>query len=204
MIRVLFMLAMCSNLLASSSHHHGHKKKGPPKAYKGYVLNTPAAKDATAVYYDTCDSRLWKQDAKKKKACPYCGDAMPNCGWLVKVVPKRGVEYKDSDFDLPNKICPVSGEEVENKKYPVKLGNKTAYLCCKGCLKKYNKAAARGKLDKYLRKLPLKPEKFGYSKTGASHHDHGGHDHDEDDHSDHDDHHGDHDHGSHDHSGHDH
>lgn len=208
MIRLLLFLFISSVAFASGSHgsHHGSKskKKKIPSVYKEYKLTAKAKKEATAVYLDTCDNRLWKQDASKVKACPYCGDAMPNCGRLVKILPKRGEKYSMAEYDLPNKICPVSGEKIENTRHSVQVHGKKVYTCCKSCTKKFKKAIEGDRLKKYMIKLPLKPELFGFTKDGGAH-DHSGHNHEDmqmnhDSHGEeaHDDHSG------HDHSGHDH
>jgi YHS domain-containing protein len=183
MIRLFVFLLLGSLVFASSSHgdhNHGNKAKKEAKdakAYNAYHLTSKAKKEATAEYLDGCEDRLWKQDASKVKACPYCGEAMPDCGKLVKILPKRGVKYSMDDYDLPNKICPVSGEELEDRKHSVQVQGKTIYLCCKTCIKKFKKAISRGRADKYLKKLPLKPERFGFSKSENSHESHNAHNH---------------------------
>lgn len=182
-IAIVFF-ALLSQVFASSSHHgHDHAKSEEVTVYKGYVLQKAVEKEATAVYRCTCEDRDWKQDASKTKACPYCGPAMAQCGYLVKVVPARKTEYKMEDYDLPNKICPVSGEAIENHKHFVEVEGKKVYVCCKNCVKKFQKAIGKGKADRYMRKLPLKPEKFGFTKAEKAkkmkkeEHDHGDHDH---------------------------
>jgi hypothetical protein len=180
MIKTLLFLAISTLAFASGSHHMAEMKtKAPkhPKVYNSYKLVKESMKPATAVYLDTCGNQLWKQDASKVKACPYCGPAMPDCGKLVKVLPKRGVKYDWSDYDLPNKICPVSGEEIENAKHTVEADGNKISLCCKSCVKKFKKYLKKGKLDKILRKLSLNPEKFGFSngKSMNKQHDHSSH-----------------------------
>ncbi len=176
MIRLFFFLILSATAFASSSHgdheHAGKAEKKPKdaKVYNAYHLTSKASKPATAQYLDGCEDRLWKQDASKVKACPYCGDAMPDCGKLVKILPKRGVKYSMDDYDLPNKICPVSGEELEDRKHSVQVQGKTIYLCCKRCVKKFKRAISKGKAEKYLKKLPLKPERFGFSKKSSEDH----------------------------------
>lgn len=180
MIKTLLFLTISTLAFASSSHHgHSMKSKAPkhPKVYNSYKLVEKSVKPATAVYLDTCGNQLWKQDASKVKACPYCGPAMPDCGKLVKILPKRGVKYDWSDYDLPNKVCPVSGEVIENTKHIVESDGNKISLCCKNCVKKFKKGLKKGKLDRILRKLPLNPEKFGFSNGKAMNktHDHSKH-----------------------------
>jgi Uncharacterized conserved protein len=47
-----------------------------------------------------------------------------------------------------NTVCPVSGEQIENDKVTVAYEGKTYALCCKSCLKKFQKDPA-----KYIGKL---------------------------------------------------
>lgn len=63
----------------------------------------------------------------------------------VKKVEKT--ETKMVDNEPFNSICPVSGEEVDSKITTVYKG-KTYALCCKSCLKKFNKYP-----EKYASKL---------------------------------------------------
>lgn len=37
-----------------------------------------------ATYQCGCTGKTWTQEANKRKSCPYCGEAMPDCGTLVK------------------------------------------------------------------------------------------------------------------------
>lgn len=166
-MKILFiLLAIIAPAFASSSHHHGHEDEKKVKVYKDFVLTSKASKEAKAAYLCTCEDREWKQDASKKKACPYCGPAMSQCGYLVKVLPDRKTEYSKEDYDLPNKICPVSGELIENKRHFVEVDGMKIYVCCKRCISKFEKAIEKGKAYRYLRKLPLRPAKFGFSSKG--------------------------------------
>ena len=178
---LILIFTLISPLFASSSHH-GHDKH-EINAYGNFVLTEKVKKKATAVYHCTCESRVWKQSALKTKSCPYCGPAMPQCGHLEKVLPTRNVKYSWDEYDLPNTICPVSEEQVKNQNHYVEIEGKRIYVCCKKCVKKFNKKIAQNKADRYLRKLPLKPGKFGFSKVLTKqkgphedhHHDHDGH-----------------------------
>jgi len=169
-MKILFLLLLTtiSPVFASSSHHHGDEDQNKVKVYKSFVLTSEATKEAKAVYHCTCEDREWRQDASKKKSCPYCGPAMAQCGYLVKVLPDRKTDYSKEDYDLPNKVCPVSGELIENKRHFVEVDGKKIYVCCKRCISKFEKAIEKGKADRYLRKLPLKPGKFGFSAKGNS------------------------------------
>lgn len=170
MIKALLFLALSTLVFASSSHHQMEMKSPKhPKVYYSYKLVEKSTKPATAVYLCTCGNQIWKQDASKVKACPYCGPAMPQCGDLIKILPKRGADYDWSDYDLPNKVCPISGELIENDKHGVEVNGNKILLCCKSCVKKFNKLVQRNKGDRVLKKLPLKPEKFGFSQTKTTH-----------------------------------
>lgn len=57
------------------------------------------------------------------------------------------VDTEIVDTKPVNTVCPVSGEEVDNKITSVYKG-KTYALCCKTCLKKFNKDP-----EKYVSKL---------------------------------------------------
>lgn len=39
-------------------------------------------------YKCDCSGKTWTQERGKKKSCPYCGPAMPDCGTLVKIEEK--------------------------------------------------------------------------------------------------------------------
>ncbi len=68
----------------------------------------------------------------------------------------------------PLKTCIVSGEKLEGdmgKPYVFVHEGQEIKLCCKGCLKDFNKEPA-----KYIKKL-------AEAKTSAPAHDHGGHQH---------------------------
>lgn len=162
---ILFLLAVPLLLSSSTHHHETNYVKGH---YSDYRLIKPSEKKAKAVYRCTCENRDWRQDAAKKKACPYCGPAMAKCGYLVKVVPARNVQYDKSEYDLPNSICPVSSKPVENQKHAVEINGMKIYVCCKSCLKKFEKAIKENKFDKYLRNLPLRPELFGFEKAKSN------------------------------------
>lgn len=179
MIKVFLFVLSTTISLASGSHVHTNFVQNKiPGVYNQYQKVKEAKKPATAVYLDTCGNQLWKQDASKVKACPYCGPAMPQCGKLVKILPKRGEKYDWSDYDLPNKICPISGELIKNDKHKVEVDGQTILVCCKKCSGKFKRAISKNKLHKKLRKLPLKPEKFGYELPNPSPTvDHSQHDH---------------------------
>lgn len=172
MYRIILFLLLSVGLFASSSMHEDHgkhdqatevkEKKKAPNPYRGYVSKIPSKREAKAVYRCGCEDRPWKQDASKPKACPYCGPAMPKCGTLVKLLPKRGGKYSIQDYDLPNKVCPVSKEPIENKKHFLEHEGQKIFFCCKKCKRKFPK-----KPEKYLKKLPLKPERFGFSMPQA-------------------------------------
>jgi multidrug efflux pump subunit AcrA (membrane-fusion protein) len=42
-----------------------------------------------AIYKCDCSGKTWTQNRNKKKECPYCGSAMPDCGTLLKTEEKR-------------------------------------------------------------------------------------------------------------------
>jgi YHS domain-containing protein len=70
----------------------------------------------------------------------------------VKLVDDKQ-ELKKSEMKLEsnkpvNTVCPVSGEEIENGAPTTVYNGKTYALCCKSCLKKFNKDP-----EKYLSKL---------------------------------------------------
>lgn len=48
--------------------------KKEPMAEKGIEINT---------YKCGCSGKTWTQRADEKKSCPYCGEAMPDCGELI-------------------------------------------------------------------------------------------------------------------------
>jgi len=164
--------------------HEAKVKATDPYAY--YHLQKPSNRKATAEYRCGCSGKTWKQDASKVHACPYCGPSMPDCGSLVRVLPKRGEKYSLEDYDLPNQICPVSAERIKNQKHYSMYEGKKIFFCCKKCKSKFDRKPSR-----YLKKLALKPEKFGFIKVGgdveeiepakemdhSSHDDHEGHDH---------------------------
>ncbi len=64
---------------------------------------------------------------------------------VIKEVEKT--EKKVVDSKPVNTVCPVSGEEIDSKITAVYNG-KTYGLCCKSCLKKFNKDP-----EKYVSKL---------------------------------------------------
>jgi YHS domain-containing protein len=61
-----------------------------------------------------------------------------------------GLSAADQALVRAQKICPVSGEELGSMGEPVKVsaGDKTVFLCCEGCRKKFNREP-----EKYLAKL---------------------------------------------------
>ena len=50
-----------------------------------------ASKSGTMVNIYKCDKsgKTWRQPTAEKKACPFCGEAAPDCGTLVKSEPGR-------------------------------------------------------------------------------------------------------------------
>ena len=159
---LLFLFLIVSNSFSSSSLHTEISKED--QRYSDYVLTKPSDKKTKAVYKCTCENRDWKQDATKVKACPYCGPAMSQCGYLVKVLPARKMKYSAEEYNLPNKVCPVSSKKIKSPKYFVEINKLKVSLCCKKCVNKFNKSVKKNKQDRYLRKLELKPELFGFSK----------------------------------------
>ena len=162
---IVFILLINSGFSSSS---HNVQKADRESKYFDYILTTPSEKKAKAVYKCTCENRDWKQDAAKTKACPYCGPAMSQCGYLVRVLPARNTKYEEDSYVLPNKICPVSSKKIKNKEHFVKINKMKVFLCCKTCVKKFNKAIKKEKVSRYMRKLELKPELFGFNKTSAN------------------------------------
>ena len=162
-MKYLFCLLLIVNNSFSSSSLHTELSKEDQR-YSDYVLTKPSDKKTKAVYKCTCENRDWKQDATKVKACPYCGPAMSQCGYLVKVLPARKIKYSANEYSLPNKICPVSSKKIKSLKHIVEINKMKVHLCCKSCVKKFNKSVKKQKQDRYLRKLELKPELFGFSK----------------------------------------
>ncbi len=74
----------------------------------------------------------------------------------VKKVEKT--ETKIVDNKPFNSICPVSGEEVDSK-ITAEYKGKTYALCCKSCLKKFNKDP-----EKYVSKLSDDGKSFKKNK----------------------------------------
>ena len=170
MYRTILFLIFGTGLFASSSMHEDHsmpgqsmkktmQEKKASDPYLGYVSKEPSKQAATAVYRCGCEDRPWRQDASKSRACPYCGPAMPECGTLIKLLPKRGKNYSIQDYDLPNTICPVSGKRIVNKKYFTVIEGKKIFFDSKK-----DKELFERRSERYFRKLPLKPERFGFVK----------------------------------------
>ena len=157
---------LINSCLCSTSHNV--QKVDRDSKYFNYVLKKPSEKKAKAVYKCTCENRYWKQDAAKIKACPYCGPAMSQCGYLIKVLPARGITYDKNAHVLPNKSCPVSSKIIKNNEHFVVVNQMKILLCCKTCLTKFSKAMKKEKEGRYLRKLELKPELFGFYKTSGN------------------------------------
>mgnify|MGYP003340899917 CR=1 FL=1 len=135
----------------------------PEEPYARYHLKNPSNRKARAEYRCGCSGKTWKQDAAKAHACPYCGPSMPDCGSLVKVISKKNETYSMEDYDLPNKLCPVSSEPIESTAHSVMHKGKQIFVCCRKCKVRFGKNP-----EKYMKKLPLKPEKFGFSKPEST------------------------------------
>jgi YHS domain-containing protein len=84
------------------------------------------------------------------------GDAMDHGSDMHKGMeevgesPLAGLSAEDQKLAAAQKICPVSGEELGAMGTPVKVTaeGQTAFLCCEGCQKKFEREPA-----KYLAKL---------------------------------------------------
>lgn len=61
------------------------------------------------------------------------------------------VSTDDEALIAAQKTCPVSGEELGSMGKPLKMqvGDKAVFLCCKGCVKTFNKDP-----QKYLKMTP--------------------------------------------------
>lgn len=81
--------------------------------------------------------------------------------------------FKSAPSEVGNKICPVSGEEVkEEERYQVEYEGKIYNLCCKMCLKDFNKDQ-----QKYLEKLAQLEQKGEETEHHEEGGDHEGHSH---------------------------
>lgn len=62
----------------------------------------------------------------------------------------KGLSDEDQKLALAQKTCPVSGEELGSMGTPIKVSGagKTVFLCCKGCVKKFE-----ANPEKYVEKL---------------------------------------------------
>jgi len=103
----------------------------------------------------------------------------PLCGMDIKEVPiekakekllKRGFkisesEMKDNSSDkkesaeatvaIWNKVCPITGEDVDSDTETVVFHGKTIGFCCSGCIKKFNKDP-----EKFMKNLSEDGTKF--------------------------------------------
>ncbi|MEK6715474.1 MAG: YHS domain-containing protein [Candidatus Omnitrophota bacterium] len=58
-------------------------------------------------------------------------------------------EEREAVVEVGNKICPVSGEKIEEKEaYQIEHEGKIYNLCCKACMKDFKKDP-----DKYIKKI---------------------------------------------------
>lgn len=73
---------------------------------------------------------------------------------------KKAAKGKVIDSKPVNSVCPVTGEEIEKGAPTVTYEGKTYALCCKSCIKKFNKEPA-----KYIGNLSEDGKKFVKQKT---------------------------------------
>lgn len=76
-----------------------------------------------------------------------------NTGIQEKKTDKQEKQVK-SESKIFNTVCPVSGEEIEGD-YTVEHKGKTYAVCCKRCLKKFEKDP-----EKYIKNLSEDGKKF--------------------------------------------
>ncbi|MCO4783002.1 MAG: hypothetical protein KC646_11820 [Candidatus Cloacimonetes bacterium] len=121
-------------------------------------------KQGVAVYRCTCADENWSQEASKVKACTYCGPAMPQCGVLQKVLPKKGEKYSIHDYVLPNIACPVDDKET-HKSILSKYRGRQIQFCSRKCKRSFTKEPL-----KFLKNMIIKPEVVGlkFKKSGKA------------------------------------
>ncbi len=102
------------------------------------------------------------------------------CALLAAPITGMAAEHQHSSDakaakPYPLKTCIVSGEKLDGdmgKPYVFVHEGQEIKLCCKGCLKDFNKEPA-----KYIKKLAEAQKSSRDAKTSAEAHDHGGHQH---------------------------
>jgi RND family efflux transporter MFP subunit len=72
--------------------------------YKSYEA-IEASLSEVVTYRCDCTGKIWSQEAREAKSCPYCGEAMPDCGSLVEREERREVAAHDAESFL---AIPVS------------------------------------------------------------------------------------------------
>jgi YHS domain-containing protein len=105
---------------------------------------------ASVQYLCPCSDKSWRQDSDVKKACPYCGEAMPDCGILQGYFPKPGLDYAISDFALPNATCPVMRGRKINPELKINHQGRDIFFCCGGCPQSFQANPQR-----FMRNIPL-------------------------------------------------
>ena len=114
-------------------HDHSHKHKGRSSPHRNHAHHDHGSgkhehthsqedhdsvddikiHDALILY--SCESfpLKWKQLSSEPKQCPICLASKPNCGKILEVQQRKGVDYKVDELRLPNKRCPVSKQRIE-------------------------------------------------------------------------------------------
>lgn len=149
-----------SGLWASGSHKHNHhdSKKEASHHIKGTQKVCPVSKKKIdpSIYIDFQGQRVYF-------CCPGCDKK------FLKNSESRFTEMKDRGERAENiqKVCPVSGDPLEDHEISVDLPGRKIYFCCKRCIKSFNKNK-----KKYLSQIGHKK-----GKKENKHDDHHGHDH---------------------------
>jgi YHS domain-containing protein len=158
---IAIALLAIGTLSASGSHNHAsHAKKSNSNMkikVKGTQKVCPIRKEAidTSVYVDHQGQRVYF-------CCGGCDTK------FLKDTDKYFAEMKTRGeiADSIQKLCPVTGDVLEDYDTSLTLAGRKIYLCCKKCVKKFKKDKA-----KYLKNMT------GKAPMKKSMHDHSGHKH---------------------------
>ena len=145
-------------------HHedHAHEKHGHPHddhhghgGHHGHNDHKKPIHNALLRYYRDKIKFDWKQLSSDEKHCPICPTEDQHYGKLLSVLPRQGETYKNSEWLLPNKICPVNRKAIDLKVFSKFKGKKVFFNC------EMNRQFFDKDSKKYANKLELNPAMLG-------------------------------------------
>jgi len=164
-LALLALVTFTSHLMASGSHSHGgshgNKDSNHKVVTKGTQKVCPIRKEAIDP-----DVFIEYQGQKVYFCCPGCDKKFLKDAELYFGQMKERGEVAENI----QKVCPVSGDKLDDDKVSLTLSGRKIYFCCKKCVRQFKKDKA-----KYIKNL----NKKDVSKVGDAHkgHNHSGHDH---------------------------